>query len=163
MYLMMMTSLYPFILSNSMSAFRCFTQEDGSVTLLGDPSLNCYDDDWNSNLFAIVFGLFVLISVPCAVGWILFSFRKLQHRRTNGFVWKFGFLTSPYRDRFYWWEFAVLLKKLFFVVFIDSSSNMHLNARSFILLVYFLVEITIQWYIFPFRFEHKDMLRMKTL
>ncbi len=162
MYLMLMTALYTFVLSNSMSAFRCFAQDDGSSTLVSSPNLNCYDHEWNLNLFAIAFGLLVLISVPCCVGWILFSYRKLELRRSNRFVWKYDFLVSPYRDRFFWWEFFVLMKKLFFVVFIDSTNNMSLYGRSFILLVFFAAEIALDWHIFPFHFENKSLLQVKT-
>jgi hypothetical protein len=39
----LMTSLFTFVLSNSLSAFRCFAQDDGSLTLIGSPDFDCYD------------------------------------------------------------------------------------------------------------------------
>ncbi len=161
LYLMALTSLYTFVLSNSMSAFRCFLQGDGSYTLVSSPDLNCYDSSWNSNLFSIFLGMIVTISVPCVVCWILYSHRSLKSRQSNHFYWKFGFLCSPYRHDYYWWEAIVLLKKGFFVIFIDISSNLSLFERTFVLIVYFAFEIVIDSIIFPYRMESKSVLQIK--
>jgi hypothetical protein len=78
LFLMLMSSLYTFVLSNSLSAFRCYAQNDGSSTLIGSPDLDCYDSEWMSHIFVIIFGIFVAISIPVYVSWILFSYRAMQ-------------------------------------------------------------------------------------
>jgi hypothetical protein len=161
LFLMLMCSLYTFVLSNSLSAFRCFSQNDGSSTLISSPALECYDSVWISHIFVILFGLFVAISIPVYVFWILFSFTAVQRRRTNYFRWTFFFLCSPYRERYYWWEGVVLLKKFAFVLLVDLTNDMGLFERSFLLIVYFVFEIALESIFRPYREEDKSLLEVK--
>ena len=161
LFLMLMSSLYTFVLSNSLSAFRCYAQNDGSSTLIGSPDLDCYDSEWMSHIFVIIFGILVAISIPVYVAWILFSYRAVQRRRTNYFHWTFGFLCLPYRERFYWWEGIVLLKKLAFVLLVDLTNDMALFERSFLLIVFFSLEITLESIVSPYREENKSLLEVK--
>ena len=59
--LMLLSTFYTFVLGMVLSAFRCYPQEDGSYTLLTSPSHDCYDSEWYSYLWIIIFGMLFLV------------------------------------------------------------------------------------------------------
>jgi hypothetical protein len=70
-------------------------------------------------------------------------------------------LCLPYRERFYWWESIVLLKKLAFVLLVDLTNDMALFERSFLLIIFFSFEITLESIVSPYREENRSLLEVK--
>jgi ABC-type Fe3+-siderophore transport system permease subunit len=159
--LMLLTSLYTFVMSNTLAAYRCLPQDDGTFTLLSAPSLDCYDSVWNENFPVIFFGILVTLSVPVSVAIILFLNRNKL--KSNDFTWTFGFLISPYSSKFYWWEIVVLLKKIVYVLLVDLTNSFGIFERSFMLILFLiLIEIGLDGNIRPFADHNKGIYHIKT-
>jgi hypothetical protein len=75
-FLMILSTLFFYVLSSILSSFRCYPQDDGSYTLLSSPSYNCYDKQWLNYFFVIFLGICIVIAVPFTIGMILFKNRN---------------------------------------------------------------------------------------
>jgi hypothetical protein len=97
-------TLYAFLVSNAASPFKC--NFESSMSMIDAPSVQCFDKQW-WEFFPIVicFMLLYAIILPTTVLWFLVKNPK----------WLiFSSLTSSYKEKFYWWELVLILKKMIF-------------------------------------------------
>eukprot|EP00475_Leptophrys_vorax_P009101 TRINITY_DN15984_c1_g1_i5.p1 TRINITY_DN15984_c1_g1~~TRINITY_DN15984_c1_g1_i5.p1 ORF type:complete len:485 (+),score=75.65 TRINITY_DN15984_c1_g1_i5:1-1455(+) len=127
-------SLFTSSVSATLSPFYCDRQSDRKYILLKNPSIHCFDAVWKSKiLFFIIFALIYLVFAPC------FCISLFVRHGKDSFIENFGYLTSPYRRSFSYWELVVLLKRALFAVsnnFLEAS-NERLWFPVLILLIFF--------------------------
>jgi hypothetical protein len=117
-----MVQFYTNSVSTSLSPFNCKKQPGGSYSLAKDPSVECFQAQWNSFLPLFTVGaLFYVFLVPMCLCYIFW-----KHRHNHGsieFHQSYHSLTYPYKYRFYYWELVVMLKRTFFVISTDFFSS----------------------------------------
>jgi hypothetical protein len=141
-YLALLVGMHIYI-TVFLEPFRCFKQFDGSFTLVASPNLNCFDGDWSIHWFSIYVGLFYIIGIPGILVFLFWKFRKSKNNN-NAFAWRFGLLTSRYKQRYYWWSLYVLAKKTLFVMQVDLTNDYNIQLRSFMVLLVLIVAISIE-------------------
>lgn len=160
-FVVVLSTLYTFVLSSIFSAFRCFKQDDGSFTLLSSPSLDCYDETWYSNLYVIVLGVLIIMIVPILL--LLILFKHQQNRFGNHYYWKFGVLISAYKPKFYYWEFVLLMRKTIFVSLVDLTNNWVKLERSFIIICFLFFELFLDLIVQPHQDTHLPIFEIRCL
>ena len=122
---------YPTIVSQIAESINC-TSIDGTMRLYSDLEEECYAGD---HVYILMF-----VAIPGLILWAfgmpLFYLRRLKKQREQlvlqqrlndddeylaklqSFKMQLGFLTSGYRDRFYYWEVVLLLRKTLLVILV---------------------------------------------
>jgi hypothetical protein len=135
-------ALYTSSISVALTPFNCKKQPNGTYTLLKDPSIICYDEEWNKHLGIVVLAI---LAVPIAVPVVLFIvyFRNRKDHYSLNFLKTFDLLVSPYRPPYYYWELVVMLKRTFFVLSTDFLGSASYAVRYSVSVV---VLITFFWF-----------------
>jgi hypothetical protein len=160
-FLMMLTTLYTFVLSTTFSAFRCYRQDDELYTLLSSPDLDCYDKEWYDNFWSIFLGIAFIVSVPIVLFFILYKNR--YNFQQNRFHYKFGYLIFPYKPKFYYWEIVMILRKTVFVSLIDLTNDWPKLDSSFVLLMFLTAEWFLDAYVNPFHDKKVSVFELRSL
>ena len=107
--------LYLPLTGAAFSVFGCRRDESGRWVLDADPVRSCYNSAWWSGLFVIgLVGVVVYaVAIPACVVWVLQKKKRSMDELT--FVLRFGFLVGRFRDRAYWYEAAIMGRKLLVV------------------------------------------------
>jgi hypothetical protein len=125
LFFIIIVTMYAFIVSTSVSPFNCQKQSDNQYVMTHSPSEACYSGQWLSYLPFMVISAFVYtIVLPGIVLYFLLDNRKDLDEPS--FVFKFGSITSPYRRKYFYWEFVSMAKRTAFVFsseFITSSGS----------------------------------------
>jgi hypothetical protein len=141
--------MFAFLVSASLSPFKCMKVASDTYVMLDNPSLHCFDKDWNAHIaLAVLFSLVYCCFLPGVLIYISWSSR--DQLSSDDFQLKYGNLVQQYEEKFFWWEFVVALKKATFVLLgsILSSSRQEddLFASGSILLVFLYLEIMFKPY-----------------
>eukprot|EP00475_Leptophrys_vorax_P036516 TRINITY_DN6185_c0_g1_i3.p1 TRINITY_DN6185_c0_g1~~TRINITY_DN6185_c0_g1_i3.p1 ORF type:complete len:317 (-),score=71.97 TRINITY_DN6185_c0_g1_i3:4-954(-) len=146
---MILLALYTLCISQAFSPLNCDRQSDGSYILVKYPSMKCFDSSWfrYSGAIVLVFSTYVVI-IPLLTIWIFVKNRK--NLNDSRFQFKYGFLISPYKREYFYWELVNILKR---VIFLAISDLMHLDYAerfsSFAVVLGFFTFI--EAYLQPFR------------
>jgi hypothetical protein len=141
--------LYITVISTSFTAFRCFPQDDGSFSLISNPSLDCYDSQWFAHISVIVLSICIICFAPILLFSVLYYNRNRRH--SNHFQWRFGYLATLYKPRFYYWEVVSLLFKTIFVCLVDLTNAWNKFERSFILILFFCMLMLVDLLVDPYQ------------
>lgn len=140
-YFQIIILFYTLIVSTLLEPFLCSAQVDETFIMQRNPSVQCYSDLWQRNVlpYVVPLGLLYFIVLPFVVLFLLYWNRgKTDLPMFQNY---FGFLTKSYRREVYWYEVAVVLKKVLFMTVpeflaLKFSMSMKLFA-SVLILVFF--------------------------
>jgi hypothetical protein len=121
-----------FTLSASSRIFSCFEQPNfpGLFSLSDQSSIECYGSFWRSVLLPLaLFGL-TLYGVVFPLLLLRILLRPQSERCTLEFQARYGFLLSPYTDRFWWWEIVVVVRKALISVTLGALASQPEVQRS---------------------------------
>ncbi|KNC51234.1 uncharacterized protein AMSG_11994 [Thecamonas trahens ATCC 50062] len=111
--------LYLPLVAAAFSVFGCARDEAGRWYVADDPSRACYDSRWWA-LFPIGFAgiLVYALAVPSLVVFVL----RRQRAREDGisFVLKYGFLVARFKDAHWYFEAAIMGRKLVLVAVLTA-------------------------------------------
>jgi hypothetical protein len=79
-------------------------------------------------MFTIFLGVFEVVLLPLGLLLILWNYSSSD----NKFEWRFGHLTRKYKDKYYFWEVVMMLKKLIFVMVVDLTNDYNRSLRAFL-------------------------------
>jgi hypothetical protein len=161
LFFVVLTNMYTFILSNVLSAFRCFPQDDGTFTLLSSPALDCYDSYWNDHIPILSFGILMIILIPVALFIKLYLNRS--NRMSNKFYWRFSRFFEPYKPKFYYWEVVVMIRRTIFVALVDLTNSWQKLERAFVLITFLIFESFVDIICQPYADDHALIFELRTL
>ena len=100
-----------------LSAFACKEIEDGEYWLVDDLDIRCWHGSHTDYALFIAFPGFVIYGLvaPLLVAIPIVKNRK-QLKTNPDIKRRFGFLILGYTDKTYWWEFAILYRKISIVI-----------------------------------------------
>ena len=108
------------VVVQAFTPFMCQTLADGRVTMLMQPSVECWTThpDWLVQyvLPALSFGVVYLIGVPLLFGWLL-------HMRHNSVTLSFSLARSYYPFHFWWWGVLVLFETTLLIALVMLVPN----------------------------------------
>jgi hypothetical protein len=120
--------VYPLVSATILRTFQCETLEDGAVSLVYDPSVNCLSDAYASaHAYAIFATMLYIVGIPCMYFALLYRHRRAINPPMSGArdeamieamrdedksIAHLRFLFRSYHPRFYWFEIFELLRKL---------------------------------------------------
>lgn len=152
--------LHPTLTRNSFSPFACLQLESGRSYMLSDMSIEC----WSAAHSRILY----LTAVPCILVWVValpavvlvLMIRKKGERAEDI---RYSFLAKGYSDRFHYWEFAVLSRKVLMIsasVFLVSQS---VQLQALTVLAVLLFALLAQVYYAPFNVPSLNALETKSI
>lgn len=142
-------SLYTYCLSVAFRPFRCFKQEDGSYTMVDNPSSDCFTAEWFKYApFTIGYSLALTVCFPIFISYKLWRFRN--NLSDENLFRIYGFLITPFSQKLYWWELVLVLKRVIFLVFSDLTSGMNTYLVHFYLLLIMLCATITESILLPF-------------
>jgi hypothetical protein len=144
--------MYTYLISVSMSPFRCFEQDNGSLTLVPSSNLDCYDELWSKNWPIITLGLLYVILIPGFFIFILWKYRGNHYNNT--FYFRYGYLVAGLKPQFYWWNVFQLFRKSLVVMMIDLSNSLNTFLRMFLVVTVLLSGTLIETLLQPRREEN---------
>lgn len=120
------------------SVFSCIEVEDGEFWLISEVDIRCWQDEHLLYAFAI--------AVPGLVAWglgipavaLLFIYRNRKNLKEISMKMKIGFIYLGYKEEYYYWEFAILYRKMlviFISVFMLTSGYQVQGLSAFIVLM----------------------------
>lgn len=140
-YLQSIVIIYTLLMSTLVEPFFCLAQADGTYTMVKNPSIQCYSDSWNQNVYKNVFpfGFLYGILIPLGLSLVLYIYRK--DIDSSNFKSRFGFLTSSYRRECYWYELVAIGKRVLFMLLpefiaLRFSTSIKLFTSLIILIVF---------------------------
>jgi hypothetical protein len=142
LYVAMSVGMYIYVLTAALEPFRCLEQPDKSLTLVSSPNLDCFDPQWSQHWASIGFGLFFMVFIPIGLFYTLWRFR--HSLESNWFQWRFGLLTSRYKQNYYWWSLYLLVKKTLLVMLIDLTNSYSVHIRSYFVLILLISALAIE-------------------
>lgn len=77
--------------------------------MLRNPSVQCYSDNWKRAVFPFVFPLGLLYGVVFPVSVLILLYSNRRNIDSTYFRSFFGFLTSSFRRKVYWYELVMIL------------------------------------------------------
>jgi hypothetical protein len=159
--LMLFSTFYTFVLGMVMSAFRCYPQEDGTYTLLASPSHDCYDSEWRSYLWIIIFGILLLLYFPVQLLFVFWRYRGRIH--SNAFFYRYGVLVMPYKEQYFYWEVVLLIRKLILICLVDLTNAMANSERAFVLICFLILELFLDFLLNPFKEENLHIRELRNI
>ena len=108
--------LYLPLTGAAFSVFGCRKDEGGRWVLAADPVRSCYNSAWWSGLFPVGLVAVCVYALAIPVGVVFVLWRKKRRMDEVGFVLVFGFLVGRFGGRFWWYEAAVMGRKLVVVM-----------------------------------------------
>jgi hypothetical protein len=106
---------YTYVIVNLATPFGCFKNEAGDFVMFTQPYLNCFDREWNQNIWSAIF--FVVIYTLFLPGLLLSIF--WTHRTNLENPWfkkRFYVITDYCKEKYFYWELVCLLRKILFSV-----------------------------------------------
>jgi hypothetical protein len=142
LFLACLAGMYIYLLTIALGPFRCFTQTDGTFTLVASPDLDCFDEEWSRHWFSVLIGLLYIVAIPALL--VLLLWKNRNSIESNKFQWRFGLLTSRFKRRYYWWNVYLLVKKTTLVMLIDLTNDYTPSLRSYLVLLLLVGTLVIE-------------------
>ena len=143
--------MYLALASASLAPFGCEKDGTGSYRMSVDPGRSCYDDGWLSGLLpvGIVAVCVYVIGIPSGVVWVLWTRKQRLDEVT--FVLRFGFLVGRFRQRAWYFEAIVMMRKAVVVMAMTFGPSASKPSTLVVVLVACLVHLgVVQPYISAF-------------
>jgi hypothetical protein len=149
---MLISSLYTLLMAGAVSPLMCVNLGNGKFPLISSPSIYCFESTWSQ--YAVFIFMFLVIygaAFPAFIGYQLYKNR--HNIASEKFTREFGHLTSPYKDKHFYWELIAMAKRSSFAVIsqvvpLYSKDNMMLYFLTVMLLFFFLY---LEYVAFPFK------------
>ncbi|KNC54559.1 uncharacterized protein AMSG_10409 [Thecamonas trahens ATCC 50062] len=131
----MIVLLYLPLTSASLAPFGCRKEETGRWVLDADPVRSCYNEAWWGGLFVpgVLATAVYAVGLPAGVA-ILLSRRRAALDPIS-FVLRFGFLVGRFADEAWWFEVAIMLRKLGVVVCMTAFFSSEGKASAAVLVL----------------------------
>jgi len=133
-FLVVFLSLYTLLISTVLEPYNCVSQPDGSYTMYYQPTTRCYEHEWKRfNPVVIIFLVLYCVVAPIALIVVLWKNRgKVDD---EAFVRRFGTLTNQYREKCFYYEVVVMIKKISIVLASDFFSVYYSATESKVLTI----------------------------
>lgn len=116
-FLFIMILGYITVTSASFEVFGCWRSGDVMV-LLNNPSIKCYDDEFNRRFLAGGVSGVAVFSLGMPLSLIVFLYKCKDKIRYRSFTSRFGSLFAIYHPVFPYWESVVMLEKSIMVIIV---------------------------------------------
>ena len=167
---------YVMLVSAATQPMACHTDLDSKIKMSADNSIECDFCQPNAGIavlgtahtYAWLWKCSLLCTVLYSAGLPIFFFNIIwkyaatEELHTKHYLEHFGFLTSKFRDRWYFWEIFVLLRKMLHASI--STHSAHRPVRQALLnLIVVFVSISSQCYCLPFVNNDANVAEFLTL
>jgi hypothetical protein len=130
--------------------FNCTMSGDGIWVMSSNPSVQCFQKEWNNWIpFAVIFSFLYTIAFPLAV--YVFVHRYKAQTNTEWFMARFGSLILPYRAELQAWEIFNMMRRSAIILIIDLLTSISEQLRIFLLLIVFFIILLLQVWKRPYR------------
>jgi hypothetical protein len=150
-YMFLLTGMFTFISSTSFSPFRCYPQEDGSFTLISNPTQDCFGPEWKSHSWVIAIAILQIILIPIALIYILS--RHKENITNNVYLWRYGLLFRSYKPEYFYWEVLIMLRKTMLVFLVDASNAFNTTTRVFFILLFLILNFVAESILRPHKIQ----------
>jgi hypothetical protein len=126
--------------------FNCTQQSNGIWTMVGDPSVQCFDSQWKGYLVLDIFGIIGYVLILPTAG----LFYVLRNANNPAEMEALRPFTSAYRSGCEYWDFVRLGYKLIFVVF-RSLPDMDFFIKSLLMLTVLAGQSLLEGRMLPYK------------
>jgi hypothetical protein len=118
---------------------------DGTIVISNRNSEPCSGNEWNKSLYiVIVLGIIYILVIP--TGFLIYMVRN---RNSSTLYSRFGFLLTPYKNKFAWWEVFVFTKK-FFIICLPSLISATTSVQVLVIFIVLFFSLVIEIFTKPF-------------
>jgi len=161
--IVLLLSMQPIVLQSSLQLFPCVEVEPGSLWLLHDMRVACWEGEHRIFAFGVALPAMVIwcICTPLFFWALLYRQRKNLQNHIN--VRRIGFLYSGYHPKFYFWEFVVVLRKSVMVMIANLLMTSESQTQSQIAVGTLWIFVILQHRQKPFemhRYNHSEFLSL---
>lgn len=161
--IVLLLSMQPIVLQSSLQMYPCVEVENGSLWLLHDMHIPCWEGGHNVYAFAVALPAILIwcIGTPLLFWAVLFRQRKNLNEAVN--VRRIGFLYSGYHPQFYYWEFVVVLRKSLMVIIANLMVTTQSKVQSQVAITVLWFFVILQYKEMPFdtrRFNRTEFLSL---
>lgn len=124
--IVLLLSMQPIVLQAALQMYPCVEVEPGSLWLLHDMRIACWEGDHLTYAFGVALPAILVwcVATPLLFWALLFRQRFALYHPSN--IRRIGFLYSGYHRHYYFWEFVVVLRKTLMVMI----ANLLMTAES---------------------------------
>jgi hypothetical protein len=161
--IVLLLSMQPIVLQSSLQLFPCVEVEHGSLWLLHDMHVACWESEHQTYAFGVALPAILIwcIATPLFFWALLYRQRKNLQDQVN--LRRIGFLYSGYHPHFYFWEFMVVLRKSMMVMIANLLMTSESQTQSEMAVGVLWVFVILQHKEMPFetrRFNHTEFLSL---
>jgi len=154
---------YPNILKSTLSLLSCQRLDDGNSHLNEDFSIEC----WTNTHVLWVIG----VALPSILIWgiatpLIILRAMMKNRKTLNkkmFYLKFSYLINGFHDKYYYWEFLILYRKLILTILVAFLQSADKNVQALIALALLIVFVVIQLKFKPFCVDGFNKMEVRSL
>jgi hypothetical protein len=107
-----MYTFFGAIAAMSIDLFKCSQNPNGSMTMISDPSVTCYNsDEWNGMLVVAIISTLVYV-VGVLLGFLVVLYMATTRYSQDAFRQRWMFLFVKYQHGAYWWGLVYLSRNL---------------------------------------------------
>ncbi|KAJ3428625.1 insulin-like growth factor binding proteinn-terminal [Anaeramoeba flamelloides] len=154
--------LYLVLCLKILEFFNCqYSSINSKYIFQPDHNYYCFDEWWFQTLpYVILFGILYIIGIPIFFGLILLYNSKRVNEKI--FNQRLSLLNSRYKREFFYWEFIIIFRKFFIVIFEIYLHN-YPYLQIFLLIVLILVSIIIQVLYTPYNTNSRNFYELSLL
>ncbi|SPQ98635.1 unnamed protein product (mitochondrion) [Plasmodiophora brassicae] len=145
------------LVSTALDPVNCIDVGAGQRVVQVDPSVSCNDPSYDSHIWFSYMSLFTYaIGIPVLFGAILGHHYKTCTLSTPKFERRFGDLTSPYTEKFFWWEVLNMFRRLVLLLTVNLIGTKF--TELFSALAALFLALVLQSFCNPFRTTAQNRL-----
>lgn len=161
--IVLLLSMQPIVLQSSLQVYPCVEVEPGSLWLLHDMRIACWQGDHSAYALGVALPAILVwcVATPLLFWALLYRQRRNLNNPVN--IRRIGFLYSGYHPRFYFWEFVVVLRKSVMVIIANLMVTVQNKAQCLVALSALWLFLVLQYKATPFethRFNRTEFLSL---
>ena len=161
--IVLLLSMQPIVLQSSLQIYPCVEVEPGSLWLLHDMEIACWQGDHSIYALGVALPAILVwcVATPLLFWGLLYRQRRNLNNPVN--IRRIGFLYSGYHPRFYYWEFVVVLRKSVMVIIANVMVTVQSKAQCLVALSALWLFLVLQYKATPLethRFNRTEFLSL---
>jgi hypothetical protein len=127
------------VLQSSLQLFPCVEVEAGSLWLLHDMHIACWEGKHTSYALGVALPAIFIWCLATPLVFLTLLYRQRKNLNDSDNIRRIGFLYSGYHPKFYYWEFVVVMRKSIMVVVanIMVTATSHAQSQVAIIILWF--------------------------
>ena len=154
---------YPYIIRLNFLTFYCTKLDNDDYYLNSYMNIKCWESSHLIFTLAVVIPSIILVCFSAPLTMLLAISKNKRKLDEVGERLKYGFLYNGYKERFYYWEFIIILRKLFIILFFVFISRVSIPIQALCTFIVILLSFLLQLKFEPYSIYQLNILELLSI